>query len=98
MEEHYISAAALASAAGMAEEALLAAEPLLMRLLSFDLVMHTPFRPLEGLLPVHSPASRLDTGRRTHQALPGTVAHATPTAGGRQLRHARLAMACTREA
>ena len=52
VEEHYMSAAALAAAAGREEECLLAAEPLLMRLLNFDMITHTPFRPLEGLLQV----------------------------------------------
>ena len=45
-----MGAQALASAAGLTDDGLLAHEPLLMRLLNFDLVTHTPFRPLEGLL------------------------------------------------
>lgn len=62
-----MGAHALATAAGMKDEGILATEPLLMRLLNFDLITHTPFRPLEGLmlvlhLPWHSrhalPAAR----------------------------------------
>ena len=45
-----MGAHALAAAAGMKDEGLLATEPRLMRLLNFDLITHTPFRPLEGLL------------------------------------------------
>ena len=55
-----MGANALATAAGMKDEGLLATEPELMRLLNFDLIMHTPYRPLEGLMlvpPKVSPAS-----------------------------------------
>ena len=50
-----MGAHALATAAGMKDEGILTTEPLLMRLLNFDLITHTPFRPLEGLILVTSP-------------------------------------------